>query len=221
VQYLQFCAVAWAACANGRLHESAVPRSEAPAAAARVVWRCQGLRNVAAICSAKVRTSLCSSLTWSGLNSQTVSAANAGWWTHCRLSKSPGHGQRYNSGTPQVLERVRGAEWSVPDSVSDLRRGVLGVGVALVAPALCLQAPTPGDPAGGLLGAALDRFGLVRDLPGDVHGWLTFGASSARAGAPAETSGAGWRAGDSGSVAVACPAADRCPGVPFPRSLAV
>jgi hypothetical protein len=43
---------------------------------------------------------LCSSLTWSGLNSQTVSAANVGWWTHCRLPKSPGHGQRRNSGTP-------------------------------------------------------------------------------------------------------------------------
>src|ERR1022692_1370282 len=62
------------------------------------------------------------------------------------------------------------AKPSVLDGVLDLRAGLLGVALDLVTAAFGSQAPAAGGPAGGFLDAALDCFGLVRDLPGDTHG---------------------------------------------------
>src|ERR1022692_304469 len=102
-----------------------------------------------------------------------------------------------------------GPVWSVPEGVLDLRSGLLGVALELLPAALGPQAPVAGQPADGLLGAAFDYLGLMRNLPGETHG-----AASRRhpagAGASAGTSAASPAAG-SERVAVACRGAGRRP----------
>src|ERR1035438_1740980 len=105
-----------------------------------------------------------------------------------------------------------GAGWSVLERVLDLRPGLLGVALDLVTAAFGLQAVVAGGAAGGLLGAAFDRFGLVRDLLSDTHGGLPFVSHSAGADAPAGTSGASRPFSDSGCATVACREAGACRG---------
>src|SRR6185312_16471325 len=61
---------------------------------------------------------------------------------------------------------------SAPGGILDLRSGLLDVALGLAGPALGPQAPAAGNAAGHPLDAALDRFGLMRDLRGDTHGAL-------------------------------------------------
>src|ERR1039457_1791319 len=115
-----------------------------------------------------------------------------------------------------------GAGWSVLERVLYLRSGLLGVALDLVTATFGLQAVVAGGSAGGLLGAAFDGFGLVRDLLGDTHGGLPFVSHSAGADAPAGTSAAGWPFSDSGCATVACREAGACRGgdlCPNKRSL--
>jgi hypothetical protein len=61
---------------------------------------------------------------------------------------------------------------SAPDGILDLRSGLLEVALGPVGPAFGPQAAAAGEAADHPLGAALDRFGLMRDLLGDTHGVL-------------------------------------------------
>src|ERR1017187_6660888 len=124
---------------------------------------------------------------------------------------------RRGIGSRPAVRAGPGAGWSVLERVLDLRPGLLGVALDLVTAAFGLQAVVAGGAAGGLLGAAFDRFGLVRDLLSDTHGGLPFVSHSAGADAPTGTSGAGWPFSVSGCVAGAsrgagaCRGADLCP----------
>src|ERR1035441_173977 len=122
------------------------------------------------------------------------------------LGKVGGWCAGHNGLQPQVRDGPCGS--SVPEGVLDFRAGLFGVALGLVAAAFGPQAPVAGDPAGALLGAAFDRFGLVRDLLGDAHGWLTSRESSDGAGAPAGTSAA---AGPAGTWAAGWPASGSGP----------
>jgi len=82
------------------------------------------------------------------------------------------------------------ARWSVLEGVLDLSPSLLEVALGLVAAAFGLQARVVGGPPGGLLGAAFDCFGFVRDLLGDTHRGLPFTGHPAGAGALAGTSAA-------------------------------
>jgi hypothetical protein len=59
----------------------------------------------------------------------------------------------------------------VPGGILGLRSGLFDVALGLVGPAFGPQAATAGEAANHPLGA-LDRFGLMRDLPGDTPGVL-------------------------------------------------
>src|SRR5580704_4791289 len=98
-----------------------------------------------------------------------------------------------------------GPEWSVLDGVLDLRAGLLHVAVEPVTAAPGAQATAAGEPAGGPLEAAFDRFGFVRELLADTHG------AALSAGAAADTLGAGWPASGSAGAVPDCRGAARRP----------
>src|ERR1022692_196055 len=85
--------------------------------------------------------------------------------------------------------RRAGPVWSVLEGVLDLRPGLLGIALELVTAALSLQAPVAGQPAGGLLGAAFDYLGLMRNLLSETHRSASR-RHPAGVGASAGTSGA-------------------------------
>jgi hypothetical protein len=91
------------------------------------------------------------------------------------LSLSAGLTTVSQDGGRETLARQDGGPgWSVLEGVLDLGPGQFEVALGLVAAAFGLQARAVGGLSGGLLDAAFDCFGLVRNLLGDTHQGAAF-----------------------------------------------
>src|SRR5579864_9315694 len=102
----------------------------------------------------------------------------------------------FGADMPETQTAIAG--WSALEGVPDLRAVLLDVALGLITAASGPQPPVPGEAADGFHGGAFERFGPVRDLLADAHGWLPFVACSAGTGAPAGASGPGLPVTDSG-----------------------